>query len=122
MKASAAAISLGLLCLRCFQSTQHVCTPYSTSQARRLRYDLAVGRDAATVLSDGLALPEEERARVAAELFASLESRDPEYSAELSLAWARTVEERIDRFARGESQGVDLDVARQRVETALADT
>ena len=60
-----------------------------------LRYDSAVGTDAATVLSEGLALPEEERARVAAELFASLESRDPEYSAERSLAWARTVEERI---------------------------
>jgi len=74
------------------------------------------------VLSGGLALPEEERACVAAELFASLESRDPEYSAELSLDWARRVEERIDRFARGESQGVDLDAARQRVDTALADT
>lgn len=87
-----------------------------------LRYDSAVGTDAATVLSEGLALPEEERARVAAELFASLESRDPEYSAERSLAWARTIEERIERFVRGESQGVDLDAARQRVDTALTDT
>jgi hypothetical protein len=94
----------------------------STSVVRRLGYDSVVGTDAATVLSDGLALPEEERARVAAELFASLESRDPEYSAERALAWARTVEERIERFARGESQGVDLDAARQRVDTALADT
>ncbi len=85
-------------------------------------YDSAVGTDAATVLSEGLALPEAERARVAAELFASLESRDPEYSAQRSLAWARTVEERIERFARGESQGVDLDAARQRVDTALAET
>jgi hypothetical protein len=92
------------------------------SVRRRLGYDSVVGTDAASVLSDGLALPEEERARVAAELFASLESRDPEYSAERSLAWARTVEERIERFARGESPGVDLDDARQRVDTALADT
>ena len=92
------------------------------SVARRLGYDSVVGTDAASVLSDGLALPEEERARVAAELFASLESRDPEYSAERSLAWARTVEERIERFARGESPGVDLDDARQRVDAALADT
>jgi hypothetical protein len=74
------------------------------------------------VLSDGLALREEERPRVATELFASLERRDPEYSAERSSAWARSVEERIDRFARGESQGIDLDAARQRVDTALADT
>ena len=94
----------------------------STSLDRRLRYESVVGTDAATVLSGGLALPEQERARIAAELFASLESRDPEYSAELSSAWARSVEERIDRFARGESQGVDLDVARQRVDTALAHT
>lgn len=73
------------------------------------------------MLSDGLALPEEERARVAAELFASLESRDPDYSAERSLAWARAVEERIDRFARGESQGIDLDAARRQVAAALAE-
>ena len=97
-------------------------TPTSTWVVRRLRYDSVVGTDAATVLSDGLALPEEERARVAAELFASLESRDPEYLAEQAAAWARTVEERIERFACGESQGVDLDAARQRVDTALADT
>ncbi len=66
-------------------------------------------------------LPEEERARVAAELFASLDSRDLEYSAEQALAWARTVEERIERFASGESEGVQLDAARQRVNAALAD-
>lgn len=92
------------------------------SVALRLGCDFVVGTDGARVLSDGLALPEEKRARVAAELFASLESRDPEYSAERSGAWARTVEERIERFARGESKGIDLDAARQRVDTALADT
>ena len=81
-----------------------------------------MGTVAATVLSDGLALPEEERVRMAAESFASLESRDPEYSAEQAAAWARKVEERIERFARVESQGVDLEAARQRVDTALADT
>lgn len=79
-----------------------------------------MGTDAASVLSEGLALPEEERARVAAELFASLQSRDPEYSAEQALAWARTVEERIEQFASGESEGVQLDAARQRVDAALA--
>ena len=81
-----------------------------------------MGSDASSVLNDGLALPEEERARVAAELFASLESRDPNYSAEQALVWARSVEERIDRFARGESQGVSLDAAHERVDAALADT
>ncbi len=32
-----------------------------------------------------------------------------------------TVEERIERFSSGESQGVRLDVARQCVDAALAD-
>ena len=68
----------------------------STSLDRRLRYIPGVGTDAATVLSAGLVLPEGERARIAAELFASLESRDPEYSAELSSAWARTVQQRTN--------------------------
>ena len=80
-----------------------------------------MGTDAASVLSEGLALPEEDRARVAAELFASLDSRDPEYSAEQALVWARTVEERIERFASGETRGVQLDAARQRIDAALAD-
>jgi hypothetical protein len=46
-----------------------------------------VGADATSVLIEGLALPEDERARAAAELFASLESRDPEYSADDALVW-----------------------------------
>lgn len=92
------------------------------SGGRELNYGLGVGMDPANVLSAGLALPAEERARVAAELFASLEPRDPEHSAEQSSAWAQTVEERIERFARGESQGISLDAARQRVDAALADS
>lgn len=40
---------------------------------RPARYDRVVGADATSVLIEGLALPEDERARVAAELFASLE-------------------------------------------------
>jgi hypothetical protein len=83
-------------------------------------YDRVVATDAASVLSEGLALPEEERARVAAELFASLESPDPDYSAEKALAWAREIEGRIERFATSESQGLDLPTARQQVESALA--
>ena len=98
--------------LSCKDDRSAGCASTSMWGVRRLRYNSGVGTDAATVLSDGLALPEEERARVAAELFASLESRDPEYSAEQAAVWARTVEERVERFARGESQGVDLGAAR----------
>ena len=81
-----------------------------------------MGTDAVNVLSAGLALHEAERARIAAELFASLEPRDSEHSAGRSSAWAQTVEERLDRFARGESQGMSLDAARKRVDAALADS
>lgn len=79
-----------------------------------------MGTDAASVLSKGLALPEDERARVAAELFASLESRESEYSPDQALVWARALEDRIERFATGESEGVDLAAARRRVDAALA--
>lgn len=93
----------------------------SIGAERRLGYGSAMGTDGANVSSDGLALPEEEQARVASDFFAIVELHDPEHSAERSLAWARTVEERIERFAHGQSQGIDLDAARQRVDTALAD-
>jgi hypothetical protein len=82
-------------------------------------YDRVVATEAASVLSEGLALPEKERARVAAELFASLESPDPDHSAEKALARAREIEGRIERFATGESEGVELTAVRQRVESAL---
>ena len=51
-------------------------------------YERVVTTGAASVLSEGLALPEDERARVAAESFASRESPDPDDSAEQALAWA----------------------------------
>ncbi len=78
-------------------------------------------RRAGRELQQALALPEDEREMLAAELLASLDGPDPEYSPERADPWAHEVERRIERSASGESAGVDLATARQRVETALAD-
>ncbi|HWL44585.1 MAG TPA: addiction module protein [Ilumatobacter sp.] len=76
--------------------------------------------DVDSVLSSAMALSQDERAHVAAELFASLEGPDPDYSPERAQAWAREVERRIEQFASGESVGVEPSVARQQVKAALA--
>ncbi len=68
-----------------------------------------------------MALHEDQRARVAAELFASLEGPDPDSSPEQADAWAREVERRIERFVSGESVGVDLDDARRQVKSEITD-
>lgn len=84
-------------------------------------YDLAMGSDAASLLQQALALPDDEREELAAELLASLDGPDSEYSPEKADAFAREIERRIERFANGESEGVDLATARQRVKAALSD-
>lgn len=80
-----------------------------------------MGSDTASLLQQALALPEDEREMLAVELLASLDGPDPEYSPAKADAWAHEVERRIERFANGESEGVDLATARQRVKAALAD-
>lgn len=79
-----------------------------------------MGSDARSVLRDGLALSEADRAEVAAELFASLQGPNG-YSSDDATEWARSVEQRIERVASGETHVVDLAAARQRVDAALAD-
>lgn len=85
------------------------------------RYSLAMGTDTASLLQQALALPEGEREMLAAELLASIDGPDIEHSPERAAEWAREIERRIERFAKGDSQGVDLDAARQRVSAALSD-
>ena len=58
---------------------------------------------------------------LAAELLASLDGPDPEYSPEKADAWAREIERRIERCADGESAGIDLATAPSQVGAALAD-
>jgi hypothetical protein len=78
-----------------------------------------MGSDTASVLRQALALPDDDREMIAAELLASLDGSDTEYSPERAEAWAREVERRIERFANGESEGFDIATARQRVKAAL---
>jgi putative addiction module component (TIGR02574 family) len=68
-----------------------------------------------------LALPVEEREMLASELLASLDPSGAKYSAEQAHAVAREIERRIERFAAGGSEGVDLAAARQQVRAASAD-
>lgn len=70
----------------------------------------------AKVLSDALALPREDRAAVAAELIASLDS-----SADLAAddAWAREIALRVARIRSGETEGSPAEEVHARIRAAL---
>ena len=84
-------------------------------------YPVPMASDTASLLQQALALPEDAREMLAAELLASLDGPDPEYSPDKADAWAREIERRIERFANGESEGIDLATARKHVKAALPD-
>jgi putative addiction module component (TIGR02574 family) len=64
------------------------------------------------LLDDAMALPSEDRARVAAALLASLdETVDPDASA----AWAAEIERRAERVLSGASHGAPWDEVRARL-------
>lgn len=70
------------------------------------------------VLQQALQLPIEERARIAAELLASVDGApDPDAAA----AWATEIERRARRALAGQSTGTDWDVVKKRVEDSLRD-
>ena len=66
-------------------------------------------------------MPAEERADVAAELLASLDTGPPDDPAEVEAAWAREIERRARRVMRGESTGEPWEDGRARVLRRLAD-
>ena len=76
--------------------------------------------DAVAVLREALALPEGDRANIAAELLASLDGPGSDYTPERADEYAREIERRLERVASGQSAGVDLDAARAQVGAALA--
>lgn len=80
-----------------------------------------MGSETASLLQQAMALPEDERELLAAELLASLDGPDPDCSSDEAEAWAREVERRIGRFANGESEGIDVATARHQVTAALTD-
>ncbi len=73
------------------------------------------------VLRDALALPQDERADVAAELLASLDDAPPDSQAQVEAAWAREIERRARRVMSGESIGEPWEDVRARVVGRLND-
>ena len=68
------------------------------------------------LLDSLLRLPEHERARVAAELLASLDG-EPEPGVEA--AWAAEVKARIEQVERGQARLVDWDIVKDEVSQSL---
>ena len=73
------------------------------------------------LLREALALPITERADVAAELLASLDSVEGENLAEVEAAWAAEIERRARRVLAGESSGTSWEDVRRRAEAELRD-
>ena len=77
-----------------------------------------MGEVAKRLLKEALALPDAERAELAAELMASFDGPpDPDVEA----AWAAEIERRAAKVLSGESQGVPWDEVRERIERELRD-
>jgi hypothetical protein len=74
---------------------------------------------AKALLREALALPPEDRADVAAELLASLDSTDLEDAEAVQAAWAREIEERAHRVLSGESAGEPWGEVRERIARRL---
>lgn len=70
---------------------------------------------AQALLREVLNLPVEERADVAAELLASLDTAPPDDPAEVEEAWTREIERRARRVMNGESAGEPWEDVRERV-------
>lgn len=68
------------------------------------------------VLDDALALPADERRKVAEAL---LDALPPEIADELEIAWNEEVRRRVDRFERGETHARDGEEALRDLETKL---
>lgn len=73
------------------------------------------------LLREALALPITERADVAAELLASLDSVAGEDLAEVEAAWAAEIEKRARRVLAGGSSGTSWEDVRRRAEDELRD-
>lgn len=69
------------------------------------------------LLDEALALPSEDRARVAAALLASLDDAVDENARR---AWAAEIERRADRVLAGDSEGAPWDEVRARLLDRLA--
>ena len=92
--------------------------PMFTSSA--LHYDVLMGIDARTLLTEALELAADDRAELAAELLASLDQPTSDSQEEIDRLWAAEIERRSNRVLSGESSGEPWDEARRRIESDLA--
>ena len=76
---------------------------------------------AEAILREALALPADDRARVAVELVASLEDLPTEDAASVEAAWATEIERRAKRALSGESAGESWDTVRDRTARKLTE-
>jgi hypothetical protein len=76
---------------------------------------------AQAILREALALSLDDRARVAAELVASLEDLPAEDAAAVAAAWSMEIERRARRVLSGESVGEPWDTVRERTARKLAE-
>lgn len=81
---------------------------------------MGMSLDVKSVLEEALALPEAERALVAAELLASIDDPAEEYSTAGANEFARELKGRIERVASGESVGIDYETAQRLLDEVLA--
>jgi putative addiction module component (TIGR02574 family) len=70
----------------------------------------------AKLLAEALRLPIQERARLAAELIASV---DGEPDADAEAAWAAEITRRAERARAGTSKGNDWEIVRQRLKDSI---
>jgi putative addiction module component (TIGR02574 family) len=73
--------------------------------------------NADSILGTALALPPDERARIAAELIASLDEGN---DADVETAWAAEIERRIAQVEAGEAETVSWEEARARIRSKIA--
>ncbi len=85
-----------------------------------LHYDVPMGNDARTLLTEALELAVDDRAELAAELLASLDEPTSDSQEEVDRLWAAEIERRSNRVLTGESPGEPWDEARRRIESDLA--
>jgi hypothetical protein len=83
-------------------------------------YPEVMATDAETVLQEALALPDQDRADVAARLLASLEPLDDEDAASVRAAWGHELGRRARRALSGEDVGEDWATVRRRLADELA--
>ena len=76
--------------------------------------------EAEAVLREALALADEDRADVAAELLASLDASSNDDPATVRTLWSQELERRAKRALSGDAAGEDWAVVRQRLADELA--